>query len=54
MRNNLTAKHIKYSREFKSIKKRKLVTTVDNAAGPTLMMTHITTEMIFFTLSSYW
>ena len=48
MRNNLTAKHIKFSREFRSIKKRKLVKTVDNAAGPTLMMADITTEMIFF------
>lgn len=54
MGNNLTATHIKFPREFKSIQKRKLETTVDNAARPTLMKADVTTEMIFFTLSSYW
>ena len=38
----ITAMHIKFPREFKSIKKRKLETTLDNAARPTLMMADVT------------
>lgn len=48
MGNNLTATHIKFPREFKSIQKRKLETTVDNAARPTLMKADVTNDILYF------